>query len=715
MPVFGKVELNFGSEPGGESLSFQPGVLTLVVGPNNSGKSLFLRELAGVNPRAGSHLLRDTRWLDELRVVADVEWSPLVAEDIRKEILSEQEHSRIRLFGDWTETGAFLDWAGSELLAAWSPVVETLLRMRGGPNAALINYVIPEPLGLPLAENWAKVVVLAFYVLSHQDEEFVVTEFRQELFERVSIAWEGSLEVAEKAGLELEKDDLKHLCTSKVLVRFFSSHIAALGIAAFFAELGKKMGKPVPAVGPNPAGFIERMEALAALSDDWRKLVEQPLEMVRVEEKYRWLRWRKNGGIESKLVVRYLDGGNRLELTTTQSLQAYSAKANVLSRLLYDTSRRELLRRLVWETLGEHLYIDAVSEPSRATWVLSKEETSFEGRHSHEALEFFSNTLPLASRSDGVHAYVGLLAEVVAAPQNVIFIDEPEAFLHPPLARTLVRQLCEVARQHDKQLFVSTHSQEVLTAAVRSGVELSILRLTYDGTHGTARTLPPRVLAKVAVDPLLRSERTLSALFHTGAIVCEADADRVFYEQINEVLLREQEGGLDSLVFMNAQNWSTVRRMVGPLRKMGVPAAAIIDLDCLFEKEMKQLFQAARVPRGTQDGWNQTRQELKKSSSGRLKSSNLSELSREQHQSLEGLLESMARYGVFVVPVGELEDWYGPEVVGNRQKTPWVQNVLGRLSEDYEGQDRLGFDDSPIWDFMRRVTAWIENPRWGID
>jgi ABC-type hemin transport system ATPase subunit len=39
------LKLQFGASSGSETLDFQPGSMTVFVGPNNSGKSLLLREI----------------------------------------------------------------------------------------------------------------------------------------------------------------------------------------------------------------------------------------------------------------------------------------------------------------------------------------------------------------------------------------------------------------------------------------------------------------------------------------------------------------------------------------------------------------------------------------------------------------------------------------------------------------------------------------------
>lgn len=50
--VLNRIRLRVGASGAGQTLSFQPGPSTVVVGPNNAGKSLFLREMATFAPIA---------------------------------------------------------------------------------------------------------------------------------------------------------------------------------------------------------------------------------------------------------------------------------------------------------------------------------------------------------------------------------------------------------------------------------------------------------------------------------------------------------------------------------------------------------------------------------------------------------------------------------------------------------------------------------------
>ena len=71
-------------------------------------------------------------------------------------------------------------------------------------------------------------------------------------------------------------------------------------------------------------------------------------------------------------------------------------------------------------------------------------------------------------------------------------------------------------------------------------------------------------------DPLLRSTNALRALFYRGVVVTEADPDRALYDEVNHRLLLAREG-IEDAIFVNAQNWQTISRLVAPLREIASP------------------------------------------------------------------------------------------------------------------------------------------------
>ena len=86
-------------------------------------------------------------------------------------------------------------------------------------------------------------------------------------------------------------------------------------------------------------------------------------------------------------------------------------------------------------------------------------------------------------------------------------------------------------------------------------------------------------------------------------MVCEADADRAFYEEINRRLTASGLGHVKDALFLNAVNKQTIRRIVKPLRQMGVPAVAVVDLDILKKDGFNTLLEDCFVPDITRIGW----------------------------------------------------------------------------------------------------------------
>jgi hypothetical protein len=184
--------------------------------------------------------------------------------------------------------------------------------------------------------------------------------------------------------------------------------------------------------------------------------------------------------------------------------------------------------------------------------------------------------------SDGVKAFCGLMMHMHVGLPRVIVVDEPEAFLAPPLAHALGREMAVGAMTEGKQVFVATHSSHFLMGAIATGAAVNIVRLTYDGTTARARLLPSSELSTMMYDPMLRSANVLSALFFRGAIVGEADGDRAFYQECNERLISADDGrACGDTLFLNANGKDVIPTIVGPLRRLGIPAASIVDLDVL--------------------------------------------------------------------------------------------------------------------------------------
>lgn len=414
------------------------------------------------------------------------------------------------------------------------------------------------------------------------------------------------------------------------------------------------------------------------------------------------------------LVTGRLDGQTRLALLNQAGAgDTLEPPANILQALTSDDAARMRVRSAVHEAFNRYFVIDATHLGVLRVRLSTRpptdpaEEQAFDLR----ARQFHQQAALLDHFSDGVRAFCGMVAAVVAGDFRILLVDEPEAFLHPPLVRRLARWLSQSAAEKGGNAIVATHSADFVVGAVDSGVPVNIVRLTYQ-PRTTASLLPADALRTMMHDPLLRSTNLLSALFYEGAVICEGDADRAFYSEINARLLSVGLDGADDAIFLTSYNWQSEHRMVAPLRSMGIPAAAIVDLDALRKAEFRDLLAACGMPAALVQGAGQTRGQIAamfERDRVNIKAGIEALANTGDREACREFLRQLAVYGLFVVPVGEVEGWLALLGV-TAAKPAWLPAMFERLGAEPTSPGYVHPADNDVWAFIRSVSQWLRDP-----
>lgn len=414
-----------------------------------------------------------------------------------------------------------------------------------------------------------------------------------------------------------------------------------------------------------------------------------------------------------------LDGRNRINLVNAQPAGDLQHQPQSSFQLLFrDDTRRHEVRRIVSEAFDSYFVLDPTNLGQLRIRLASRPPTSdLEERGIHdEAVKFQAAAQPIDVASDGVKAFTGIVTEVLAGDFRIVLIDEPEAFLHPALASKLGVELARAAVASDKRVFVSTHSPTFIMGCIQSGAPVNIVRLTYRGGIATARVLPSADILKLMRNPLLRSTGVLSGLFYEFVVVTESDADRAFYQEVNERLLRfKPEWGIPNCLFINAQNKQTVHTIVRPLRELGIPAAGIVDVDVLKEggSVWSSLLSGAFIPPMNHQALAglraSVRQAMDASGKDMKRDGGTAVLAGDEREAADNLLQQLSDYGLFVVPRGELESWL-KSLGAARHGPAWLIDIFERMGEDpdHAGYVKPGEDD--VWAFVGKLKAWLINP-----
>lgn len=325
---------------------------------------------------------------------------------------------------------------------------------------------------------------------------------------------------------------------------------------------------------------------------------------------------------------------------------------------------------------------------------------------------------PLSDQGDGMRSFTSVILQMlVLETPTMLLLDEPEAFLHPPQARLLGEFLARERPKH-AQLFIATHSADVLTGLLEMAPDqLRLIRIERDGNINRVKELEKGRAKAIASDPLMKYSSVFSGIFYQRAIVCEADADCLFYQA---VLSRVTADGAvrPDVLFLHSSGKHRMATISGALRALGVPVDVIADVDLLSEQDtferlvrvmggnwstvephwlivkkaveerkptvdaravkreisnaLKELGNASEFPKAIR---RKIESALKKSTPwDTIKEAGDQSLPRgDATQSMKALRELCEAYGIWIVPVGEMEGFcksvpnHGPK---------WVQQVI---------------------------------------
>ena len=355
-----------------------------------------------------------------------------------------------------------------------------------------------------------------------------------------------------------------------------------------------------------------------------------------------------------------------------------------------------------------------------------------------------SSMVPLNKQGDGMRSFASVVLHLLSPVTfSILLLDEPEAFLHPPQAR-LLGEVIATEKPNRAQLYVATHSPDVLHGLINVAPEhLRVLRMQRDGNVNRIKELDKEHIRKISADPLMKYSSVLAGVFHERVIVCEADADCMFYSSLLDLPVVHGERQPD-ILFVHANGKDRMATLATTLVALDVPVDIVADMDVLNDlnvlksvitaldgdwgvveplaMELKSAIEGHKpwltldeIKKGIKNALDK---EPSNGESARQLRSRINAIFRkaspwdtvkqvgeaalpqghttQQFQNLQRLCKKM---GLWIVPAGEMEGFC--RSVGNHGPS-WVQHVIEQrdLANDHELESARMFVRE-IWEYNR--------------
>ncbi len=343
-------------------------------------------------------------------------------------------------------------------------------------------------------------------------------------------------------------------------------------------------------------------------------------------------------------------------------------------------------------------------------------------KHGHEYTPEYASEVrkrpDINSEGDGIKAAAGLLLNVLSIPKNVYLIDEPDVYLHPPQAYAAAKELVRISV--GTQLFMATHNAHFVRGLLdASSSRVFLIRLDRRGNEQSVNLIEHEVFEEIESDPLVRFSNLLEAMFFRTAIICENEADCLFYRNLCRAVNNES-GQDDNVFWLSSHGKQNIRKFVRILRALGLRVMSLPDLDIINDRsnlcalleshggrwsdidheystlaklmtERKPTYAAGDVkkrlrdildgvtqaddelfPRGAAD---RMRGELKSASPWReIKESGIKALGKGANQlAAQELLSKLEKKGILAPSIGEMESFYP---LSSSHGMEWVKEVL---------------------------------------
>lgn len=420
----------------------------------------------------------------------------------------------------------------------------------------------------------------------------------------------------------------------------------------------------------------------------------------------------------SKSYLALMDAETRLRLSseTSSFTPSESTPENLLQSLFLYPDIEKVLRDAFKDAFKQDIKLD-LSQLTKLCVRVGDEVNQIpeDVRVAHKV----AKSIPkMDSQGDGYRSFAGIVIGLLICKKRIILLDEPEAFLHPAQAFFLGKWVGEHCLELGSQLIICTHSSNFLSGILTGTKDLDIFRLSRKGDHTNYNLLSSAIANQLVSNPVLSSQRVVDGIFHSGVVICEADADRAVYQSVAAICHKSNR----EVLFIHAHNKQTLALVADVLKQTGTPVAVIADIDLLrpeksldeiykvlagkeLEGELRerqkmldeyidnrsdaevlqelkhniaefldQLNKGEHTAEGAKGALSRIHSSTSKWSS--IKRSGLDALNERQRDNAEKLIESLTTIGLFVVPVGELEGWIS---LGTTKKNKWIVPALDAI------------------------------------
>jgi len=371
------------------------------------------------------------------------------------------------------------------------------------------------------------------------------------------------------------------------------------------------------------------------------------------------------------------------------------------------------------ELFDKDILLDYFSDPGRLVFRVSDDLSVYKNAtlRDYDTIGKLSHEKILDKEGDGIKSFVSTYLSLKYDEKNIVLIDEPEAFLHPPLARQLGEIIGEASSDF-KQIFIATHSSEILKGILTTCNDVNIIRITRQGNVNNIKLLENESLRNIIRTPKLRVSKILDGLFCEKVIITESEADEIFYQEFLEKISPKS-----GVFFTHVNSKDNIVQANKTYNNLGVENVMIFDFDVIridgsgfsrkllelgiSDEKRKEYLKIARDVdlfidslRNKENDSEKTEQKIREEKGKYYHKYGIRILKSPLKEKVEAMIDELAEKNMYILKNGELEtslEEFEIEYTSNKKK--WIADALEKIDE----LDKEKLEISEIGNFVKKM------------
>lgn len=448
-------------------------------------------------------------------------------------------------------------------------------------------------------------------------------------------------------------------------------------------------------------------------SGEWHEFLSGIIERKNKEEFFNWF---------GNLFYQYLGTEERLTICKLQRNYGFNnANINYLSSFKFQSSLLIELSDKVKQLFNKDIYLDTQTLGDGLLFRVGENFDYVRNKtldNQNDALKLFSEKT-LDEQGDGLKSFVSTFLSLKCDQNDLLLLDEPEAFLHPPLARQLGEMIGDF-QDENRTVFIATHSIEILKGILSKNQDVNVIRITQpEPDKNEIKILDQTILNSILSDPLLRVSRVLEGVFCEKVIITEAEADELVYQELIEKIFPES-----GMFFAHGQNKQTLAQIAKLYQEIGIDYEIITDFDVLrVSSELNEFLSNMPLDECQKQKIREYSNALREMINNSVEFNGLTEKeisSAQKHkrdevyhkrgirffdedtsEKIVSTLEMLSTYHLHILKNGELETLLEAFGLEYKEKKKWIVDAINKIAEI--NKDEIS-SESELYKFLEKVV-----------